>query len=221
MSNAMRNIMRKEMKLSAAPITFIFILFGLMFFLPGYPILCGVFFVTLGIFQGFQYAREANDIVFSSLLPIRKKDIVKGKFLFVCFIEACSFILMLAATLIRMTALSNVAAYQSNALMNANFFALGAALLIFGVFNLFFLGGFFKTAYKLGKPFIIYIIVAVLLIFLMEALHHAPGLGIVNSFGFDHIGFQVGMLIVGLVLFLILTLLSYKSACRNFEKIDL
>ena len=66
----MRNIMRKEMKLSASPLPFLFILFGLMFFLPGYPILCGAFFVTLGIFQGFQYAREANDIVFSSLLPI-------------------------------------------------------------------------------------------------------------------------------------------------------
>ena len=40
----MRNIMMKEMKLSAAPITYIFILFGLMFFLPGYPVLCAVFF---------------------------------------------------------------------------------------------------------------------------------------------------------------------------------
>ena len=86
----MRNIMRKEMKLSASPLSYLFILFGLMFFLPGYPILCGAFFVTLGIFQGFQYAREANDIVFSSLLPISKKDVVTGKFLFVCFIEACS-----------------------------------------------------------------------------------------------------------------------------------
>ena len=65
----MRNILRKEMKLSASILSYLFILFGLMFFLPGYPILCGAFFVTLGIFQGFQFAREANDIVFSALLP--------------------------------------------------------------------------------------------------------------------------------------------------------
>ena len=103
----MRNILRKELKLSASPLSYFFILFGLMFFLPGYPVLCGAFFVTLGIFQGFQYAREANDIVFSALLPICKKDVVKGKYLFVCFIEACSLILMLFATLIRMTVLSN------------------------------------------------------------------------------------------------------------------
>ena len=142
----MRNILRKEMKLSASPLSYLFILFGLMFFLPGYPVLCGAFFVTLGIFQGFQYAREANDIVFSSLLPISKKDVVKGKFLFVCFIEACSLILMLFSSFIRMTFLSEAAVYRANALMNANLFAVGGAFLIFGLFNVIFLGGFFKTA---------------------------------------------------------------------------
>ena len=99
----MRNIMRKEMKLSASPLSYLFILFGFMFFLPGYPVLCGAFFVTLGLFQGFQYAREANDIVFSALLPIGKRDVVKGKYLFVSFIEACGLLLMLASALIRMT----------------------------------------------------------------------------------------------------------------------
>ena len=213
--------MRKEMKLSASPLSYLFILFGLMFFLPGYPILCGAFFVTLGIFQGFQYAREANDIVFSALLPIRKKDVVKGKYLFVCFIEACGLILMLVSTLIRMTVLSDAAPYRTNALMNANLFAVGGALLIFGLFNLIFLGGFFKTAYKLGRPFVTYIIAAFLAIGVLEALHHISGLEAVNSFGFDRLGFQLLLLLAGLTAFLILTLLSYRSACRNFEKIDL
>ena len=217
----MRNIMRKKMKLSASILSYLFILFGLMFFLPGYPILCGPFFVTLGIFQGFQYAREANDIVFSALLPIRKKDVVKGKYLFVCFIEACGLMLMLISTLIRMTLLSDAAPYRTNALMNANLFSVGGALLIFGLFNLIFLGGFFKTAYKLGRPFVTYIIAAFLTIGVLEALHHIPGLEAVNSFGFDHFGLQLLLLFSGLAAFLILTLLSYRSACRNFEKIDL
>ena len=86
----MRNILRKEMKLSASILPYLFVLFGFMFFLPGYPILCGAFFATLGLFQGFEYAREANDIVFSALLPIAKKDVVKGRFCFVCLIELCT-----------------------------------------------------------------------------------------------------------------------------------
>ena len=111
----MRNIMIKELKLASSPLAFLFIAFGLMFFVPGYPILCGVFFVTLGLFHSFQTAREANDIVFSVLLPIAKKDVVKGKYLFVCFIELCAFILMTAAVIIRMTALSNASPYVNNA----------------------------------------------------------------------------------------------------------
>ncbi len=144
----MINLLRKEMRLSASVLSYLFIAFGLMFFLPGYPILCGVFFVTLGIFYSFQNSREANDIVFSVLLPIAKRDVVKGKFLFSCFIELCSFALMAVVTILRMIIFSESSVYRNNALMNANPFALGMALVIFGLFNFIFIGGFFKTAYK-------------------------------------------------------------------------
>ena len=217
----MRDIMRKDMKLCASPLSYLFILFGLMFFLPGYPVLCGAFFVTLGLYQGFQYAREANDIVFSALLPIGKKDVVRGKYLFVCFIEACGLLLMLAAALIRMTALADAVVYRSNALMNANFFALGGAFLAFGLFHAVFLGGFFRTAYKLGRPFITYIIAVFLAIGVLEAAHHVPGLEAVNAFGFEHFGLQAALLLAGIAAYLLLTLFSYRSACSHFEKLDL
>ncbi len=217
----MSNIMLKELKLSASPLAFIFIAFGLMFLLPGYPILCSTFFVTLGLFQSFQTAREANDIVFSALLPIAKKDVVKGKFIFVCFIEACAFVLMVICAIVRMTALRESPVYLQNALMNANLFALGAALVIYGLFNLIFLGGFFKTAYKLGKPFVTYIIVGFIMIGVFEALHHIPGLGQLNAFGSDSMALQVVTLIAGALIFAVMTLISYKASCNSFEKIDL
>ena len=216
----MRNILFKECKLSASILSFLFILFGLMFLLPGYPILCGEFFVTLGIFQSFQTAREANDIVYSALLPIAKKDVVKGKYLFVCMIEAASLVLMLAAILIRLTGFGD-AVYRQNALMNANLFAVAGALFLFGLFNTVFLGDFFKTAYKLGRPFITYIIVSFLAIVGFESLHHFPGLEALNAFGFDCIGLQCVLFLAGSVAFLIMTLLSYRSACRHFERVDL
>ena len=217
----MRNIMRKEITLSASPLAFLFIAFGLMFFVPGYPILCGAFFVTLGLFQSFQAAREANDIVFSALLPIAKRDVVKGKYLFVCFVEGCALILMSISTVIRMTVLADAAVYRTNALMAANPFALAMALCIFGLFNLVFVGGFFKTAYRQGRPFVIYIIFAFLTIFVAEALHHVPGLEGLNASGADHLGLQLMTLAAGLLLFAVMTLLSCKKACRDFERIDL
>ena len=217
----MRNIMLKEMRLSASPLAFFFIAFGLMFFIPGYPILCGVFFVTLGLFQSFQAAREANDIVFSALLPIAKNDVVKGKYLFVCFIEACAMLLMIIATIIRMTVLSDAPVYRENALMTANLFALGMAFFIFGLFNLIFVGGFFKTAYKQGRPFITYIIIAFLTITVAEALHHFSGLEALNAFGTEHLGLQTAALAAGFLAFVLLTGLSYNKACKDFEQINL
>ena len=217
----MSNIMLKELKLSASPLAFLFIAFGLMFFVPGYPILCGAFFVTLGLFHSFQSAREANDIVFSALLPIAKKDVVKGKYMFVCFIELCSLLIMAVGVAVRMTVLSEASPYINNALMNANLFALGCALFIFGLFNLIFVSGFFKTAYKLGKPFVVYIITTFVFIFVFEALHYFPGLGSLNAFGTDHIGLQLITLGVGIMFFVIITVLAYKKACSSFEKIDL
>ena len=217
----MCNIMRKEMRLSASVLSYLFIAFGVMFLLPGYPILCGVFFVTLGIFQSFQTSREANDIVFSVLLPIAKRDVVKGKFLFVCFIELCGFFLMAIVTVLRMTVMSGAQAYRHNALMNANPFALGVALLIFGLFNLIFVGGFFRTAHKFAKPFVAYIIAVFVVICAGESAHHVPGLEAVNAFGFEHIALQLALFVVGAVCYTMLTLISFRNACKNFETIDL
>lgn len=217
----MHEIMMKELRLSASVLSYLFIAFGLMFFVPGYPILCGAFFVTLGIFQSFQSAREANDILFSALLPIAKRDVVKGKYLFACFIELCSLLVMGIAVIIRMTVLSISAVYRSNALMNANSFALGMAFFIFALFNAIFIGGFFRTAYKFSRPFVAYIVASFVCIFLGEALHHFPGLEALNAFGTDFLPQQLTLLAAGIIAYTLITWLSFKSACRSFEKIDL
>lgn len=217
----MRNILLKECKLSASPLSFLFILFGLMFFLPGYPVLCGVFFVTLGIFQSYQNAREANDMVFSALLPISKRDVVKGKYLFTAAIELCGILLMAAAVVVRMTVLADAPVYRSNALMNANLFALGMAFIGFGLFNLIFVGGFFKTAYKFAGPFVGYIIAVFLMISIAETLHHVPGFAFLNAFGTEHFAVQVLLLGIGAAFYLAVTVLSCKKACKRFDKTDL
>lgn len=217
----MNALLKKEMRLSAMLLTYLFIGFGVMALIPGYPILCGVFFITLGIYQSFQNAREANDIVYSALLPVAKQDVVKGKYQFVMLIELCGFMIMAVMTILRMTVLADSFIYRQNVLMNANPFFLGMALLIFGLFNVIFLGGFFRTAYNIGKPFLIYIAAGFLTIGIAETLHHIPGLSALNAFGFDHFFLQISLLVCGILLYTVLTYLSYRKACRDFDKIDL
>ena len=217
----MRKLLRKEMCLSASVLSYLFIPFGLMFLLPGYPILCSAFFVSLGLFQSFQSAREANDLVFSALLPVAKADVVKGKYLFVCLIEVCALLLMALSVVLRMTVFRESAVYRHNALMNANFFALGAAWVIFGLFNWIFVGGFFRTSYKFARPFVSFVVAAFLAVFAAEALHHVPGLELLNAFGTEHMAAQLGLLAAGMLIFLLMTFLSCRKACGDFERTDL
>ena len=105
--------------------------------------------------------------------------------------------------------------------MNANLFALGMACVIFGLFNWIFVGGFFKTAYKFARPFVTFIIAAFLVIFAAEALHHVPGLAMLNAFGTEKITIQIVLLLAGAAVFLLLTVFSCRKACADFERIDL
>ncbi len=217
----MNKLLKKEMKLAASPLSYIFIVFGLMAFLPGYPILVGSFFVCLGLFQSFQNAREANDITYTMLLSVAKRDIVKAKYAFCIVVELGYFGLTSVVALLRMTLLSEAAVYRNNVLMNANLVYLGFVLVILGLFNLIFVGGFFRTAYKFAKPFVMFIIAAFLVVGIGETLFHIPGLSALNAFGFNHIGIQLVVFAAGVVAFVLMSAFSIRQSIKNFEKIDL
>lgn len=217
----MNNLIKKEFKLSANVLSYLFIGFGLMTFIPGYPILLGAFFSCLGIFQSFQTYRESNDISYSILLPVSKRDIVKAKFVFASTIELITFSVMVIATLLRMTLLRKAMPYVNNALLTANLVFLGYALLFFGLFNFIFVRGFFKTAYYFGKPFVLFCICGFLMVGIAETLWHFPALKALNSFGFDNIEIQITAILLGIVLYTAFTISAYLMSVKAFEKIDL
>ena len=217
----MKNLLKKEGRLAALPLTYCFFAFGFMALLPGYPILLAAFFVCLGLFQTFQTAREANDLLYTALLPIRKADAVKGRYLFCALIELGAFAISAACTLVRMTALKDAAVYRQNALMTANFVYLGFLLLVYGCFNAVFVRGFFKSGGGLLKPFLAFGVLAFLIVAVGEALHFIPALSAGNAFGFERPGLQSACLAAGACLFALLTLAAEKSAEKAFEKVDL
>lgn len=84
--------------------------------------------------------------------------------------------------------------------------------LTIGLFNWIFVGGFFKTAYKFARPFVTFIIACFLVIFTAEALHHIPGLEKLNAFSTNEITIQLIMIVAGILIFLLVTVLSYRRA---------
>lgn len=217
----MSKLLKKEIRLAASPLSYWFLAFALMAMIPGYPILVGGFFVGLGLFQSYQNAREQNDVIYTALLPVRKTDIVRAKVGFTVLIECAAWVLSAVLTLVRMTALSDAAIYTQNAMMNANLVYLGWLAVLFGLFNLIFVRGYFKTAYKIGKPFVIFTIIGFLVVAVAEVLHHLPGLGWLNATGFDRLSGQVVFLCAGITLFLVMTGYTLYASARSMEQLDL
>ena len=217
----MKNLLKKELKLATSPLAWFFLLASLLIFVPGYPILLGGFFLCMGIFQSFQAANLANDVLYTALLPVRKADTVAAKYISACFFELLMFCLCAVFTAIRMTMMSGSEVYKKNALMNATPVFLAFLLIIFALFNVIFLGGFFKTAYKTGRPFVIFIVVTMLFVGLAESLHFFPGLKWLNDPAGSRLGLQFAVLAAAAVICAAATLISEKRSEKVFEAIDL
>lgn len=217
----MKSLLNKDIRLWASPLAWIFLIAAGMTMLPGYPILMGSFFVCFGVFQSFQSGRENNDILYSVLLPIRKTDVVRSKYSFSVMIQMIGFMFMTVLTIVRMRCMTNSAVYETNALMNATPYYLGFVFLIFAAFNIFFIGGFFKTAYKIGIPFLHFGIATFLIIAVGEILHHLPGMLFLHTQSGEKLDVQLGILSVGAIIYLLGTFLSCKNSMRRFEKLDL
>ena len=216
----MKKLFYKEMKLSANPLTYWFIIFSAMTMIPRYPILVGSFFICFGIFHTYQQIREYDDVTYTVMLPVKKRDIVTAKYLFVLFIELTAFILCTLLTIIRMKILGTAVPYATNQLMNANMAYLGYTMIVFAVFNSIFLAGFFKTTYKIGKPFFIFCVVSFIIIIMGEILHHIPDLESLNNPSNLSMP-QVVIFAISIVVFMLCTWLSYQKAVKDFESIDL
>ncbi len=213
-------LLKKDLRLALSPLTPLFLLFSFMALIPRYPILVGAFFVCLGVFYSFQQAREAGDILYTVLLPIRKRDVVRSKFRFTLLFELAGFVLMALLAALRLLVLRG-GPYGGSPLLAANFTYLSFALLIFLCFNVVFLGGFFKTAYNFGKPFVFFTVAAFVLIGVAEALHHFPGLEFLSAAEGPGLLWQLPILAAAILDFALGTLLSCRRAERRFEALDL
>ena len=217
----MRNLLDKELRLATPLLTFLFLSFTAMTFIPGYPILCGAFFVCFGIFQGYQFGREHGDVLYTVLLPVRKKDVVKAKYAAAVVLQMLAFALFCAFVGVRMVFLADAQAYETNALMGANPTFLAFVMLIFAAFNAVFIGGFFRTAYGIGKPFTAFAVAAFVIIGIGETLHHLPGLEWLNARSFPQAGRQLPVLLAAVCLYAVATAISCRRSQCRFEQIDL
>ncbi len=87
----MKALLYKEFKLAMHPICYLFVIFfPLMVLIPGYPLAIGFIYVLTCypiLFLGANKGQQSNDLLFSTLLPVRKKDIVLARMITVLILQ--------------------------------------------------------------------------------------------------------------------------------------
>ena len=232
------NLLRKEMVLGngAQNLCWTICCFG-MYFIPNYPMYVGPFYILLCIMMSFAMNQSSHDILYTVLLPVKKSDVVKARFLYCGMLEffalACAVIVGIVRHLVH---------YPSNkAGIEINLCYFGLQLILLAVFNLIYLGNIYKDPLTSGLKFLISAIAyfvglavcefPVWAYFSMKGkleageISELPGLGKVGmlfaSVDAQYILPQLGIFALGIVIYIISWYLTFRRASRQFESYDM
>lgn len=215
----MAKLLRKEFSLFVHPTSWMFLAFGAMLLIPSYPMYVPFFWTTLGLFYACLGARENNDLYYTLLLPVRKRDAVRARGLFFALMELMQVAVCVPFALLRKAL--NIGA--NGAGMDANLALFGLVLVLLGLFNLVFLPRLYKNPAAVGKPFLLvtalvflYIVAAEVCCFAMPFFRD-----VLDTPDPQHLGAKLAVLALGAVLFVLFTVLGTRRAERIFEKVDL
>lgn len=226
----MKALIYKELRLAMHPICYVFIaIFPLMILIPAYPIGIGFIYILTCypiLFLGANKGQQSNDLLYSVLLPVRKKDIVLARIITVILIQVTYILLMTA--LYPLARVINEAIIQ-NAEDPEKYFIPGLGLNSFVLLLAFGIIGyavadliFFPIYYKKGKSIVmstLFTIIGFVLyigIFTI-VLPYIPGLEFINNL---HIGIQFAILAGAIIFSFLLHLLVYKISSKRLAKVD-
>lgn len=213
----MFNLLYKELKLAAHPNLFIFTLLGALVIVPAYPYGMVFIFGCLGPYITFMYGRETNDIYYTSLLPVKKRDTVKAKCILMVLAQMTQLLISLPFAVLRLRILPS-----SNPIgIEANIAYYGFGFIIYAIFNLILLTQFFKTAYKIGKAFLEAIVPTTIGVTVMETLVHFPKFQWLDSVEPDMMLKQLPFLIIGIIIYILSMIFTYRISANRFQHVDL
>ena len=216
----MKHLLYKELRLAKHPTMFLFLLFSAMLLIPSYPYYVAFIYTCLSVFFVFLQGRENNDLSFTALLPVRKRDIVRARCLLVVLMQLAQVLVSLPCAIVgaRINPLGgNAAGIEAN----AAFF--GLVLVMYALFNLLFLPAFYRTGYRVGRGFLfagaavlVYIVAAELLVQCVPALKAS-----LDTFDPATRGTRLFVLLLGAGLYAAGSLLACRLSERRFARVDL
>ena len=210
-------LLYKEMRLVAHPTSIVFAFLGCLVLVPSYPYSVVFMFGCLAPYITFLNARETNDVWYTAVLPITKRESVLGKCLLVVSFQMFQLLFSVPFAILRdaMNMANNPVG------LDATVAWYGFGFFLYAVFDLLFLTVFYKSGYKAGKAFILAAIPMVILMAAIEAAAHIPALVWMDSRQPEHLRMQLPILLVGIVSYGALVPFAYRISAKRFEKVDL
>ena len=227
----MKALLYKEFKLAMHPICYVFVaLFPLMILIPSYPIAIGFIYLLSCypiLFLGANKGQQSNDLLYSTLLPVRKKDIVLARIITVVILQAVYMILMSCLYPLAAMIQSSIKADDGKTLvpglgLNGFVSVLAIAIIGFAVADLIF----FPIYYKKGKSIVMSTLLTILgfLVYLgvfTIAIPYIPGCeGYVKLLCESGVGIQFAFLGGALAISFLLHFLVYKISAKRLEQVD-
>lgn len=215
----MKNLLYKEFKLAINPMFYLLALLGALLLIPSWPYfisLMYVFFITIS--NIFITAKAHNDVTFSLMLPVRRNDIVKARFLSIIAIEMLHIVVAVIFAIIH-----NKIYSHENFLLEPNVAFFGFALIMYAIFNFIFFTMFYKTGYKVGIPAILANFAAVIFATSVETIIVlSPTLNMaLDGTNETMLIWKLLTLALGIVIFIVSSIQAYKISAKRFELLNL
>ena len=215
----MKNLMYKEFRLVVHPLYYLVALTGVLLLIPQWPYFIALmYFFFIAVPNIFAGGKASNDIGFSVMMPVRKRDVVMARMMVIVILELASI------AVASVFAALNITLYQAqNFLLDPNIAFIGLVFVMYGLFNVVFFPMFYKTAYKIGLPIITAVIATVLFATAaeMQNLLSPAAAGVLDGISGDALVRQLPVLAAGIAVFALLTWLACRVSVKRFEKVDL
>lgn len=211
------NLLYKEIRLAAHPNLIVFTLMGPLLLIPGYPYTMVFIFSLIGNFVNLLYTRENNDTYYSTLLPLKRSEVVFAKWLVLLVSQMVTILISIPFAFLRLRLFS----LPNPVGIEANVAFYGFGLIILACFNFIFLTSYFKTVYKVGTSFLKGLIPATLVAMIVEIAVHFPALTWLDSVTFARQMKQLPILIVGILVYIVTMWATYKISASRLSQVNL
>ncbi|MFS0724985.1 ABC-2 transporter permease [Paenibacillus sp. 1P07SE] len=217
----MFNLVIKDMKLGVNPWFFVLpLLTGALMLVPGWVYFFVPFYFccitvpnTLGGFK------SQNDLMFSSMMPVTKQDIVRARITVIVILELMHLLVAMLFSVFTFRLYPDISYF----FFSPHLGFWGLCFMMLAIFNLVLLPMYYKTAYKYGAATTASNAAALLFAGI------AQWIGIQSSWandmfygpGVENTALQLSILMAGVLIFVAFTLLAYRMSVKRFLKVEL